>query len=329
MKCPICEKHFKEIDIDNVAVDICEQCGGVWLDCNELAKLDQNNSISKLLELINTACKKQKVKNDFCPVCKMRLDMVCIEEVNEYFLLCPQCKNRFHQEEVECTTCNYLVKKKHYYNGTLDKNIDECLNCGEITDCITKKVLCPKCNVVMMNHFYSIKKETKIDECPLCGGIWLAGGKLAKIREEFVSEKSKHKYTNLISLAVAQAVVRGSDIKSIEEFQKDIGRSIKGINLPDSCVEKENSLGEKLEEDLKMNSQREYQSYLTAVQKVNRELKDMVKELEIKEDLIQSKTFKQKMGEDSKEGIKLSDQIEETGQSLKEINKNLIKKKNI
>lgn len=39
MKCPKCGGDLKEITSDHVAVDICSDCGGLWLDPGELEML--------------------------------------------------------------------------------------------------------------------------------------------------------------------------------------------------------------------------------------------------------------------------------------------------
>lgn len=40
-KCPHkeCACDMKEVDFENIKIDICEKCGGVWLDGGELAQL--------------------------------------------------------------------------------------------------------------------------------------------------------------------------------------------------------------------------------------------------------------------------------------------------
>ena len=39
MKCPKCGADLKEITTNHVAVDVCGQCGGMWLDAGELDML--------------------------------------------------------------------------------------------------------------------------------------------------------------------------------------------------------------------------------------------------------------------------------------------------
>ena len=39
MRCPRCDGPLKETRFEEVLIDTCEQCGGVWLDSSELEQL--------------------------------------------------------------------------------------------------------------------------------------------------------------------------------------------------------------------------------------------------------------------------------------------------
>lgn len=40
MKCPVCnDVRMREVEKDNVLIDVCPECKGVWLDRGELEKL--------------------------------------------------------------------------------------------------------------------------------------------------------------------------------------------------------------------------------------------------------------------------------------------------
>lgn len=39
--CPRCKKDMKKIKRDDVILDICSKCGGMWLDRDEIPKLAQ------------------------------------------------------------------------------------------------------------------------------------------------------------------------------------------------------------------------------------------------------------------------------------------------
>ncbi len=57
-KCPAkgCECDMKEVDFENIKVDMCDKCGGVWLDGGELAQLmakEESNKGSWFSRLFN------------------------------------------------------------------------------------------------------------------------------------------------------------------------------------------------------------------------------------------------------------------------------------
>ncbi len=39
MKCPRCDGALKESKLEEVSIDTCDKCGGVWLDSGELEQL--------------------------------------------------------------------------------------------------------------------------------------------------------------------------------------------------------------------------------------------------------------------------------------------------
>ncbi|HEY2971657.1 MAG TPA: zf-TFIIB domain-containing protein [Pyrinomonadaceae bacterium] len=52
MRCPRCDGTLKESKFEEVSIDTCEKCGGVWLDSGELERLtkkDKGGWLSRLL----------------------------------------------------------------------------------------------------------------------------------------------------------------------------------------------------------------------------------------------------------------------------------------
>ena len=39
LKCPKCDGNLYEADYDNIKIDVCDRCTGVWLDAGELAQV--------------------------------------------------------------------------------------------------------------------------------------------------------------------------------------------------------------------------------------------------------------------------------------------------
>lgn len=44
MRCPRCDGSLKESEFEEVLIDTCEKCGGVWLDSGELEQLTQRDT---------------------------------------------------------------------------------------------------------------------------------------------------------------------------------------------------------------------------------------------------------------------------------------------
>jgi hypothetical protein len=43
MRCPRCDGDLKESKVDQVSIDTCEKCGGIWLDSGELEALTKHD----------------------------------------------------------------------------------------------------------------------------------------------------------------------------------------------------------------------------------------------------------------------------------------------
>ncbi len=82
MDCPVCEKAMVVLELEQVEIDYCTACGGIWLDGGELELILDNSAgkdalLSSLRE-INTSTEK-KIK---CPICLKKMTKV----------LCPACQ---------------------------------------------------------------------------------------------------------------------------------------------------------------------------------------------------------------------------------------------
>ena len=44
MSCPRCDGNLKESKFEEVTIDTCEKCGGVWLDSGELEQLTRHET---------------------------------------------------------------------------------------------------------------------------------------------------------------------------------------------------------------------------------------------------------------------------------------------
>lgn len=51
MQCPKCDGNLHETDFENIKIDVCDKCSGVWLDAGELAQVthkDEGGFFSKM-----------------------------------------------------------------------------------------------------------------------------------------------------------------------------------------------------------------------------------------------------------------------------------------
>ena len=90
MNCPVCKKPMVVLELNQVEVDYCVECGGIWLDAGELelllgdskAKDDALNSFT-----IDTKTKEKKMK---CPICsKKMLKVLCGKDNKVLIDKCP------------------------------------------------------------------------------------------------------------------------------------------------------------------------------------------------------------------------------------------------
>jgi ribosomal protein L31 len=43
LKCPKCDGSLYETEFENITIDVCDKCHGVWLDAGELAQVTEKD----------------------------------------------------------------------------------------------------------------------------------------------------------------------------------------------------------------------------------------------------------------------------------------------
>lgn len=76
MNCPACREPMIVLELDEVEIDHCISCGGIWLDGGELELLlGTSTEKDKLLTSFQIdESTKEKARN--CPICLKRMDKV-------------------------------------------------------------------------------------------------------------------------------------------------------------------------------------------------------------------------------------------------------------
>ena len=79
MNCPACKNPMIILELNQVEIDYCSACKGIWLDNGELELIFSNSKQKEILNYFS-------VKKDFdeakrrCPVCKKKMDKVEFEK---------------------------------------------------------------------------------------------------------------------------------------------------------------------------------------------------------------------------------------------------------
>ena len=93
MDCPVCKGAMVVLELQDVEVDHCFGCSGIWLDAGELELLiDDAQRSMELLESfeIDKKCSEAKRK---CPICYKKMEKVVIGK-DEPQLLIDRCRKK-------------------------------------------------------------------------------------------------------------------------------------------------------------------------------------------------------------------------------------------
>ncbi len=78
MDCPVCKNAMITLEMQDVEVDFCEECGGIWLDSGELELLIGNEERAEgLLKSFKIAdgCSEAARK---CPICLKKMQKIAV-----------------------------------------------------------------------------------------------------------------------------------------------------------------------------------------------------------------------------------------------------------
>ena len=92
MDCPVCKNAMIVLELQEVEVDYCTACGGIWLDAGELELLlEDSQNAKKLLNSfkIDKNCAENRRK---CPICLKKMQKIIVSFSTPPLLLdkCPK-----------------------------------------------------------------------------------------------------------------------------------------------------------------------------------------------------------------------------------------------
>jgi Zn-finger nucleic acid-binding protein len=78
MDCPVCENAMITLELEDVEIDHCTDCGGIWLDAGELELLlGEPENAKQLLNSFNTDDKcAENIRK--CPICNKKMKKIIV-----------------------------------------------------------------------------------------------------------------------------------------------------------------------------------------------------------------------------------------------------------
>jgi len=91
MICPVCKEPMVVLELDQVEIDYCANCCGIWLDSGELELLLESKTEREKLMASFKEDTASKEKSYSCPICGKRMSKILVGD-NEQVLV-DKCRN--------------------------------------------------------------------------------------------------------------------------------------------------------------------------------------------------------------------------------------------
>lgn len=90
MNCPTCSQAMLVLELDQVEIDYCTSCRGIWLDSGELELLlDSADAAEHVLRSFREAQTDEKKRK--CPICLAKMDKVHAGQTGGELQLIDRC----------------------------------------------------------------------------------------------------------------------------------------------------------------------------------------------------------------------------------------------
>jgi hypothetical protein len=83
MNCPACKNPMIVLELEQVEIDYCCDCGGIWLDAGELETLFEDSNQAEQLIKSFVRVNDSKEAHRCCPICLAKMDKVSAGSKNE------------------------------------------------------------------------------------------------------------------------------------------------------------------------------------------------------------------------------------------------------
>ncbi|MHC4227421.1 MAG: TFIIB-type zinc ribbon-containing protein [Planctomycetota bacterium] len=78
MDCPVCKNAMITLELEDVEIDYCTDCGGIWLDAGELELLlDEPEKARSLLDSFSVDSESAEARRK-CPICDKKMQKIIV-----------------------------------------------------------------------------------------------------------------------------------------------------------------------------------------------------------------------------------------------------------
>lgn len=92
MKCPVCKEEMLILELNQIEIDYCPLCDGIWLDEGELELLLENHEAKDKLLSTFTIDSENKEKRYRCPRCSKKMNKVLVGDQKQ--ILIDKCRKQ-------------------------------------------------------------------------------------------------------------------------------------------------------------------------------------------------------------------------------------------
>lgn len=202
MQCPNCQNTMNTIRYENVEIDVCTGCAGVWLDDKEivpiLRSVDEKFTVEEKAEAHATKGQDHRASDQqfCCPICMSTMDV--IPYAYNSGVMVDRCPNNHGL---------WLDKGELEKIQILMQDPD---NRNQVNLTYNEKKLCPVDHTPLEEVAY--ETET-IDRCPTCEGVWCDHTELQGIIESKEMEFGPNEFKNILAKGKAAKTASGIDVE--------------------------------------------------------------------------------------------------------------------
>jgi Zn-finger nucleic acid-binding protein len=126
MICPACKKDMIVVEYNNIELDYCNDCHGVWFDSTELELLLKSMSLDSrnliLEDMLNSSETMSKEKKRKCPICRRKMKKTIVGDHPGVLIdVCPQGHGLWFDGGEVTQLLKHLTRKQAVGQGSQQK----------------------------------------------------------------------------------------------------------------------------------------------------------------------------------------------------------------